>query len=281
MIITCPDCSKKYSVKAESIGPKGRTVRCKSCGNSWHQDPPGAKPAAPAAPAPAPVSSAGDEEMTPPPFARDGAAGGDFGAGQYDGDVDAGFEGADRIPDPPPFPRQLNRNDDPAPKSKKGIVGWILFLLIIIGVGAGAYFAKDALINAWPPIAKMYDMVGLDVPHVGEGLDIKEMPPTREEEDGVDVLVVRAEIVNISKVDRSLPYLLIELLDPLDRVVQRKKVPLIYDQQAAQVEPGMPIQEQVLPVGKTLNVETKIRKPNPTATRLQVTFLDPREAVEP
>jgi|TARA_R110001583_G_scaffold9281_3_gene44255 hypothetical protein len=219
--------------------------------------------------------------MSPPPFAQEAASGAVFGADQYDGDVDAGFEGADRIPDPPPFPRQLSRNDDPSPKSKKGIFGWILFLLIVAGICAGAYFAKDTLINAWPPIAKVYDMVGLDVPHVGEGLDIKEMPPTREEEDGVDVLVVRAEIVNISKVDRPLPYLLIELLDPLDRVVQRKKVALVYDQKAAQTEPGMPIAQQILPVGKTLNVETKIRKPNPTATRLQVTFLDPREALEP
>ncbi|AUG54193.1 DUF3426 domain-containing protein [Thalassospira marina] len=275
MIITCPECSKKYSVKAESIGPKGRTVRCKNCGNSWHQDPPGGKPAAPAAPAPSPA-----REAAPSSFDDAMSQSNDFGSSQYDGDVDAGFEGADRIPDPPPFPRQLANNDDAAPKSKKGIIGWIVLILIIAGVGAGAFFAKDTLITLWPPIAKVYSMVGLEVPHVGEGLDIKEMPPTREEEDGVDVLVVRAEIVNVSSIDRPLPYLLIELLDPLDRVVQRKKVALIYDQEAAQTEPGMPIQEQILPVGKTLNVETKIRKPNPTATRLQVTFLDPREAVD-
>ncbi len=278
MIITCPECSKKYSVKAESIGPKGRTVRCKNCGNSWHQDPPGAKPAPPPPPPAAESApSSFDDAMS--------QAGGDAapgaGSAQYDGDVDSGFEGADRIPDPPPFPRQLVNNDDVAPKSKKGIVGWIILILVLIGLGAGAFFAKDTLINLWPPIAKVYSMVGLNVPHVGEGLDIKEMPPTREEEDGVDVLVVRAEIVNVSSVDRPLPYLLIELLDPLDRVVQRKKVALIYDKSAVQTDPSAPIKQQMLPVGKTLNVETKIRKPNPTATRLQVTFLDPREAVSP
>ena len=278
MIITCPECSKKYSVKAESIGPKGRTVRCKNCGNSWHQDPPGAKPAPPPPPPAAESApSSFDDAMS--------QAGGDAapgaGSAQYDGDVDSGFEGADRIPDPPPFPRQLANNDDVAPKSKKGIVGWIILILVLIGLGAGAFFAKDTLINLWPPIAKVYSIVGLNVPHVGEGLDIKEMPPTREEEDGVDVLVVRAEIVNVSSVDRPLPYLLIELLDPLDRVVQRKKVALIYDKSAVQTDPSAPIKQQMLPVGKTLNVETKIRKPNPTATRLQVTFLDPREAVSP
>ncbi|RCK47692.1 hypothetical protein TH25_15600 [Thalassospira profundimaris] len=257
------------------MGPKGRTVRCKNCGNSWHQDPPGAKPAAPAAPAPSPA-----QESAPSSFEDAMSQTGDAGGAPYNGDVDPGFEGADRIPDPPPFPRQLSEQETAAPKSKKGIIGWIILILVLVGVGAGAFFAKDTLINLWPPIAKVYSMVGLNVPHVGEGLDIKEMPPTREEEDGVDVLVVRAEIVNVSSVDRPLPYLLIELLDPLDRVVQRKKVALIYDESAVQSDPSAPIQEQILPVGKSLNVETKIRKPNPTATRLQVTFLDPREAVD-
>ncbi|WOI11992.1 DUF3426 domain-containing protein [Thalassospira lucentensis] len=271
MIITCPDCSKKYSVKTEAIGPKGRTVRCKNCGNSWHQDPPGTKTPSPA-----------QENKLPPPFDQDGALGADFNADQMPGQVDPGFEEADKIPDPPPIPQQLIRNNPKPPaKSKKGVVGWILFFLILGGIGAGGYFAKDILINLWPPIAKVYDMVGLDVPHVGEGLDIRELPPTREEEDGVDVLVVRAEIVNISEVDRVLPYLLIELLDPLDRVVQRKKVPLIYDESAVQGSAEMPMEAQMLPVGETMTVETKIRRPNPTATRLQVTFLDPREAVEP
>ncbi|MEQ9346967.1 MAG: DUF3426 domain-containing protein [Thalassospira sp.] len=276
MIITCPECSKKYSVKTEAIGSKGRTVRCKSCGNSWHQEPPGAKK-------PAPQPAAAPDNDLPPPFNEEGALGADFNANQMGGGrVDPGFEEADKIPDPPPIPQQLIRNTPrPQPKKKKGIVGWIIFLLLLGGIGAGGYFAKDQVIELWPPIAKVYDMVGLDVPHVGEGLDIRELPPTREDEDGVDVLVVRAEIVNISEEPRALPYLLIELLDPLDRVVQRKKMPLVYDESMVTTGADMPMEQQMLPVGETLTVETKIRRPNPTATRLQVTFLDPREAVEP
>ncbi|MBL8639228.1 MAG: zinc-ribbon domain-containing protein [Alphaproteobacteria bacterium] len=37
MILSCPSCSAKYMVSAETIGPKGRNVRCQKCGNQWFQ----------------------------------------------------------------------------------------------------------------------------------------------------------------------------------------------------------------------------------------------------
>lgn len=37
MILSCPACSAKYMVSAETIGPKGRNVRCQKCGNHWFQ----------------------------------------------------------------------------------------------------------------------------------------------------------------------------------------------------------------------------------------------------
>lgn len=36
MIITCPNCSSKYSVHADAIG-KGKMVRCAICGATWQQ----------------------------------------------------------------------------------------------------------------------------------------------------------------------------------------------------------------------------------------------------
>lgn len=37
MILTCPECSAKYMVATDTIGEKGRDVRCAKCGHMWHQ----------------------------------------------------------------------------------------------------------------------------------------------------------------------------------------------------------------------------------------------------
>lgn len=54
MIITCPDCSTRYSVDPAAIGQTGRSVRCARCGQTWHQEPEAADESPATAPPPAP-----------------------------------------------------------------------------------------------------------------------------------------------------------------------------------------------------------------------------------
>lgn len=39
MQVTCPECSARYVVKPESIGPNGRKVKCARCEHVWKEDP--------------------------------------------------------------------------------------------------------------------------------------------------------------------------------------------------------------------------------------------------
>lgn len=46
MILTCPECSTRYSVEPSSLGTTGRTVRCAHCGTRWTARPPDDAPQA-------------------------------------------------------------------------------------------------------------------------------------------------------------------------------------------------------------------------------------------
>ena len=118
MILTCPNCATRYVVKDGSIGPKGRKVRCASCGHSWHQEAdvsaladesPLAAPPMPRQqeedPAPEPPEQAAPEPtetVAPPPIPE-----------------------AEDIPEPPETPEpqeEATENVEPTPEPEEPVV---------------------------------------------------------------------------------------------------------------------------------------------------------------
>jgi predicted Zn finger-like uncharacterized protein len=164
MILSCSACSTRYVVDPALLGQGGRTVRCAKCGHQWHQHPP--------------IDFPQMLEPEPPPSAPIRRA---------------------RASEPgtnlPAFPRER--------RSGAG-VAWAALVLAILVLGGAGVAARDAVVAAWPPAARLYSTIGLSAELPGEGLVIHANTERRLENDR-EVVVIEGEVVNVSNRDRVVP----------------------------------------------------------------------------
>jgi len=227
MIITCPACSTRYPVDAASFAPAGRKVRCAKCGHSWHQAPPtdlprkdelpddegSAPPPEPAPPFEAPAAPifkkkaaepaveappAGDEESDVV-FAEPGEARTDVRAG----DSQLGNGGKLR--------HFVNR----AASTRRGrvltAIGWVLLVAFVSTTLFGAWHFRNDIAAFWPATTKLYAAV--DQPMNLRGLEFRQVSYERQTENGLPVLAIKGEVVNVSGEERVPPRLRVGLLD--------------------------------------------------------------------
>jgi len=85
----------------------------------------------------------------------------------------------------------------------------MVVVLLLAGLAAASYFARDRIVAMWPPAARVYSFVGLSSEAPGAGLDIAEVTSTRN----VDGLIVEGNITNRLGVPRTVPQLQVVLRD--------------------------------------------------------------------
>lgn len=139
------------------------------------------------------------------------------------------------------------------------IVGWVVLMVIIVGVAAGGLFGRDMIIAAWPPAAKLYETIGLGDPEPGFGLALGDIKSSQKQEGGKNILIITGTISNISEAPQPVPKLRGALLD-----AKRKPIhDWIFDPPKAQL-------------GAAEKTEFSTRVPNPPATArgLAVTFME-------
>lgn len=181
MIITCPSCSTRYKLDPTQFGPEGRRVRCTSCAHVWTQKP--------ADDLPKPVEPA-EPEPTPP----------------------LDFAAATETPPSGPSPAvaarlEARRQAVAREEGRRGRAGWLALIVVVVAVLVALALARETVVRAWPPSEKLYALVGLTPPKLGEGLKIKVIEHKRDIDGMTAVLIVKGEVTNTSEVVRDVPRL--------------------------------------------------------------------------
>lgn len=200
MHLTCPSCDTTFAVDPDQIGAAGRRVRCGSCGHDWFQEAPGADSTAEEAPPPeAPAPEAPAPEVPAPEVPAPAAA-----------------------PARRERPRRPPPRHKPAPRGRGVMFGWLLLLIVALGLAAGAYFGRERIVSAFPAAAELYEMIGLAViPPLGEGLEFREVKTARRTVDGESVVVVEGLVVNVSNAPRAVPRMRASLMDSAGKTVEQ------------------------------------------------------------
>jgi len=293
MILTCPACQTRFAINAAALGDAGRKVRCAKCGDNWHQmpeeDPPAPAPKAAKAAKPkaaaAPPKAAKAEPDDPAP--GDGPSDDEDNNGGGDGDGDGGDAGeTDSVDDAENAPKdsseaaagpedkKLRRAKDRAKRAagrvvasgkdsdkggrKRGLIGWLVLLLVFAGIGGGGFFYQEKIVEIWLPAGQLYDMLGNGAEPEKFGLAIQNVKWEHKWEKGKPVLVVHGDVTNISEKLQSVPRLRVIIRDEKGRRLFRWTVTTALNK----LEPG---------AGTAFT--TRLANPPDGARSLAVTFL--------
>jgi predicted Zn finger-like uncharacterized protein len=288
MLVTCPNCSARYSVPDRVVGMKGRTMRCSRCQHQWNQPfvptQPEARPKRPEPRmvvdpprqrAPEPVMVSAFEE--PDPIEDDLLAAamrdeerGDEGGDGAGGGGDGGPNPFDRIAEmmmeqpPAPVPDLFANAGGEAEPRRRGTLPLIIIgaVLLIAVIGAVGYYLQDLIINRYPAAAHLYSELDARREIPGAGLAFRDYSSERAGKDNAEVLVVRGVIANTTERELPIPPLHLVLFDG-QAVVQEKTI-----------DPPQPKLD-----GKgTVGFKVTLDQPDPHATRFEVNFGSPQKA---
>lgn len=221
MIITCPNCQSRYEVAAQALGERGRKVECAACHANWKALPQSDD----AAPPGDRIFSAEEELALDDAFEREAAS------------VDA--QTPARPPQRPAVTTSIDTGEDQtaaAPEEtnrlarqrkaleKRQMVlkrnlpqarlrrAWRMVLAVVLMtlIGGGIYL-REPIVRAIPDMAGVYSAIGLGVNIIG--LEFSEVNTLRAMRDGVEVLQITANLLNVAGHQVAVPPVIVGLRD--------------------------------------------------------------------
>lgn len=185
MILTCPECTTRYSAKADSIGPNGRTVRCAKCSATWFvaADPD--------------ILALSDQENDSGLTAASVAG------------ASAGFK-------PEPRPEASNTINKPIPagaataasirdnadrsRVRRRLFGvsmiWGVTLALLALIALAAYLFRQPIVERFPSTSTIYKSFGIDVAQ--NGLTFQTVQSRSAIVEGVPTLIVDGVVQNLT-----------------------------------------------------------------------------------
>jgi predicted Zn finger-like uncharacterized protein len=274
MQLVCPSCHTAFHVDPEALGAGGRTVRCARCRSTWfaRQEDLVAAPAisevaavAPAEPAEnaavagMPVETASAVvlpkvvpwndtvmvEVNPsPPIAVDASQGDAAPLVQA-------METRKAPPRPAVVARRVRTKSSPLQRR-------LVAAAVLIGILAFAAIGSRAtIVRAAPDLAGLYAAIGLPVNL--RGLEFSGLKTMHEMQDGIPVLVIEGEIVNVSRQPAEVPRLRLAVLGPDARE--------LYSWTAL-------LPRSVLPEGEKVSFRSRLAAPPADGKQVMVRFLN-------
>lgn len=193
MILECPTCAARFNVDTELIGTEGRTVRCGSCGHSWHQ-------------MPRDIDLDLDFEVDEEGPSE--AAGDEAGQVAPEEDLETRLSETRRRAKA----RSAAATARGKPAGTRLPIGWLILILVVAALVIGGILGRTQIIALAPGTSTVFEFVGLQEP-VGSGLEMKDVTSAREVVEGVNSLVIRGVIVNATEREISVPRLQASLID--------------------------------------------------------------------
>lgn len=239
MIITCPNCQTKYQLAERAIGSAGRKVQCAQCQQSWNAvpepDAPLPKPKLVAKQAPksketnvdeTPVDADGEAALDAAFDAADTGKDADFAnemaAERKKADVAEPFSDQEEAEKPSVDAGALNtkrhamlrrhaifRKKMPLGRMRKNarmLVAGLLALTI-----GGGLIGRTEIVHQIPDLAGVYAAIGLPV-NVS-GLEFVNVETLRSMQNGVDVMVVTGQVLNVSGKQTRVPPIAVSIHD--------------------------------------------------------------------
>ena len=165
--------------------------------------------------------------------------------------------------DPEPMERSETRIQLPAVTRRprpalRYIVGWLVMVVILVGVGAGLVHERGRIVATWPALAGLYQAIGLPVPPAERIFEARNLQTQRVTENDLPTIVVTGEVVNLSPMTRAAPKVKVSLNDVNDHELQAWTIPLVED--------------RLLP-GQSVPFRTSIAQPNAAAVAVSVALV--------